>query len=176
MPGAARQQVTLFCLPKIQVTKQKGTPPRRPCGLPSVFRKDRALPHKGIPTFYPLKRMKDRIRNSRIALGQPQPTAPDLFGNPRRCRGGFKTVLWAEPVFLVPSPAGRAADRDGFLLAVTCAKHRAVRRGRPLRVLVPFLGRLKKGTSPPGYPRHPNNRKAHQNVITNGHIHPKNGN
>ena len=48
MPGAARQQVTLFCLPKIQVTKQKGTHLHRPYGLPSVFLKDRAAAELGL--------------------------------------------------------------------------------------------------------------------------------
>jgi len=60
MPGAARRQVTLFCLPKIQVTKQKGTPPRQPFGLPSVFRVNRAA-----------------ALNSAFGLRQTQPTSPD---------------------------------------------------------------------------------------------------
>ena len=88
MPGAARQQVTLFCLPKIQVTKQKGTPPHRPFGLPSVFRANRAA-----------------ALNSAFGLRQTQPTAPHSPGKPRRCRGGLKRFCGRSPC-LGALPAG----------------------------------------------------------------------
>ena len=39
--GAARRQVTFLASPR-KANQKKATPPHRPCGLPSVFRKDRA--------------------------------------------------------------------------------------------------------------------------------------
>ena len=42
--------------------------------------------------------------NSRCALRQPQPTAPDLCGKSRRHRGGLRAVLWARSRHCRPSP------------------------------------------------------------------------
>jgi len=89
MPGAARQQVTLFCLPKIQVTKQKGTLPRRPFGLPSVFLKIRAAAELAL------------CAQTVLADG------PRIFRKTEAVQKGI-LVLWAEPGFWVPSPLGRA--------------------------------------------------------------------
>jgi hypothetical protein len=113
MPGAARQQVTLFCLPKIQVTKQKGTPPRRPYGLPSVFRKDRAAAELAL------------CAQTVLADG------PRFFRKTEAAQRGI-WVLWAEPVFWVPSPPGRAGWGGlVFVLSVPLIRHRVAqpRRG-----------------------------------------------
>ncbi|GAO37737.1 hypothetical protein SCT_3173 [Sulfuricella sp. T08] len=89
MPGAARQQVTLFCLPKIQVTKQKGTLPRRPFGLPSVFLKIRAAAELAL--------------RAQTVLAD----GPRIFRKTEAAQKGI-WVLWAEPGFWVSSPLGRA--------------------------------------------------------------------
>jgi hypothetical protein len=173
MPGAARQQVTLFCLSKIQVTKQKDTPPHRPFGLPSVFRVNRAA-----------------ALNSAFGLRQTQPTAPDSPGKPRRCRGGFGSC-GRSPCFGCPPRRGGLGGEVRFLFFrspwSTAEQHSRAggsRRGlseRKARVPQPpgsarsagnpegavdrggflwltFFSRLKKVTSPPGCPRHLNIR------------------
>ena len=90
MPGAARQQVTLFCLPKIQVTKQNGTHPHRPFGLPSIFRKDRAAAELAL------------CAQTVLADG------PRSFRKTEAVQRGI-WVLWAEPGFVLDAlPAGES--------------------------------------------------------------------
>ncbi len=78
-----------------KVTKQ-GTPSTAPYGVPCAARQAGRLSHKGTPTFYPLKRMKDRMHNSRFALRQCSPTAPGL------------------PVLLGGGPRGVCRDTTGW--------------------------------------------------------------
>jgi hypothetical protein len=70
--------------------EKKATPIHRPYGVPCAARQAGRLSHKGTPTFYPLKRMKDRMHNSRCALRQCSPTSPGLAallgGGPRGFR------------------------------------------------------------------------------------------
>jgi hypothetical protein len=42
-PGVARQLVTFFCFAKKKVTQEKATPVCRPCGVPSISRKQAGL-------------------------------------------------------------------------------------------------------------------------------------
>ena len=64
-------------------------------------------PRRTAPSGFPRFSEKiGRLRNSRYALRQPQPTAPDLFGKTRRCRGGIKNGLVGEARVLGVFPAG----------------------------------------------------------------------
>jgi len=90
--GAARQQVTFFCLPKRSVTQEKGTPLPRPYGL------NLALP----------KKSGGRPNSGLKALRQVRPTAPDFFGKARRGRGEEK--LPSPPT---PLPGGEGSKPGG---------------------------------------------------------------
>jgi len=95
MPGAARQQVTLFCLPKIQVTKQKGTLPRRPYGLPSVFLKIRAAAELALC--------------AQTVLAE----CPRIFRKTEAAQKGI-WVLWAILAGAPPHPSPLPAGERGF--------------------------------------------------------------
>ena len=56
---------------------------------------------KGLHRSTEVSRMKDRMRNSRCALRQSSPTAPEFLGKSRRCRRGFG-FCGRSPVFGCP--------------------------------------------------------------------------
>jgi len=128
MPGAARQQVTLFCLSKIEVTKQKDTHPHRPCGLPTIFRKDRAAAElarcaqtaaaDGSRSLRKIEAAQRGIRNG--CVGEYSPCFPSPQLSPR----------WGEGV-TVPSPSrGRPGWGWGVWFEFPLSRRRAAEPSR----------------------------------------------
>jgi hypothetical protein len=104
---------SLFLLRQEKLTKRRRPHRTGPSGFPRFSEKIGRLPHKGTPTFYPLKRMKDRMHNSRFALRQSSPTAPGL---PVLLGGGPRGISIKPIPTLAPSLKGRVRP---------CHTHRA---------------------------------------------------
>ena len=108
--GAARRQVTFLASPR-KANQKKATPPHRPFGLPSVFRKDRAAAELAL------------CAQTVLADG------PRSFRKTEAVQRGI-WVLWAEPVFWVPSPRGGLGGEVWFCCSVPLVRRRAAQPGR----------------------------------------------